>query len=242
MIDELTESAELLAKSERESAWREMAKQVAHEIKNPLTPMKLGIQYLKKSWEEKTPDWDLKFDKFAQTMIEQIESLSRIASEFSDFAKMPKANNENIDLVNLVESAVVIYQDNKQTINLIKHEDKPCFVFADKTQMIRVFNNLLKNSMQAINEMDNGRIDIEIDRSENNIIIKITDNGIGITKEESENIFSPNFTTKTGGMGLGLVMVKSIVESYEGKIRFESEKGKETTFIVVLPAYDNLDE
>jgi two-component system, NtrC family, nitrogen regulation sensor histidine kinase NtrY len=236
MIDELAESAELLAKSERESAWREMAKQVAHEIKNPLTPMKLGIQYLQKSWKEKTPGWEMKFDKFAKTMIEQIESLSRIASEFSDFAKMPKANNENIDLVSLVENAMVLYQDNRQSITLTKTVQDPCFVVADKIQMLRVFNNLLKNSIQAISEVDNGKINIKIRRNDSKIIISVADNGVGISKEASVNIFSPNFTTKTGGMGLGLVMVKSIVESYEGKISFVSAKGEGTTFIVELPA------
>ncbi len=242
MIDELTESADLLAKSERESAWREMAKQVAHEIKNPLTPMKLSLQYLKKSWEEKTPDWGIKFEKFTGTMIEQIESLSRIASEFSDFAKMPRAHNENINIVNLIENAIALYQDNKQLINLIRPATTPCFIFADKTQMLRVINNLLKNSIQAINDVPNGRVDVEIVCEGKRITIKVTDNGTGISKEESEKIFSPNFTTKTGGMGLGLAMVKSIVESYDGSIRFESEKNKGTTFFVELPGVEKGDE
>jgi two-component system, NtrC family, nitrogen regulation sensor histidine kinase NtrY len=108
--------------------------------------------------------------------------------------------------------------------------------------MLRVFNNLLKNSIQAINEIENGKVDIEITRHENTIAIKVADNGTGISKEESERIFSPNFTTKTGGMGLGLAMVKNIVESYNGTIRFESEKNKGTTFFVELPANENTEE
>jgi len=241
MIDELAESAELLAKSERESAWREMAKQVAHEIKNPLTPMKLSIQLLKKSWEDHTPDWDIRLEKFTYTMIEQIESLSRIASEFSDFAKMPRANNENIDLISLIESVVILYQDNKQMINFVKSEMKECFVLVDKTQILRVFNNLLKNSIQAINLVEKGKIDIIITKEGDYFIIKISDNGVGIAEEQKEKIFSPNFTTKTGGMGLGLAMVKSIIESYKGKIWFESQMNKGTTFFVSLPVVDNLD-
>lgn len=239
MIDELTESAELLAKSERESAWREMAKQVAHEIKNPLTPMKLGIQYLKKSWEDKTPDWDLRLEKFTKTMIEQIESLSRIASEFSDFAKMPRVNNENIDLKNLIESAVILYQDNKQTIELTSSKDIPYIIYADKTQLLRVFNNLIKNAIQAIQDIEYGKVVIEIRENSDHILILFSDNGIGISEAQKEKIFSPNFTTKSGGMGLGLAMVKNIIESYNGKIWFESEKGKGTTFFVSMPKADN---
>ncbi|MFA5781853.1 MAG: ATP-binding protein [Bacteroidales bacterium] len=240
MIDELAESAELLARSERESAWREMAKQVAHEIKNPLTPMKLSIQHLRKSWEEQTPDWDDRFNKFTLTMVEQIESLGKIASEFSDFAKMPKANNEKIDLIDLIESAVALYQDNKLVINIIKPENEQCKIFADKTQILRVLNNLLKNSIQAISEIDKGKVDIVITKEGDMYLVKISDNGIGITEEQKEKIFSPNFTTKTGGMGLGLAMVKNIAESYNGKVWFDSETGIGTTFYITFPVEENL--
>ncbi|NTW32751.1 MAG: GHKL domain-containing protein [Bacteroidetes bacterium] len=238
MVDEIANSAELLAKSERESAWREMAKQVAHEIKNPLTPMKLSIQYLQKSWDEKTPDWDKRLKSFTLTMIEQIEALSKIASEFSDFAKTPKANNENIDLIGLLESSVAIFQDNKKFINITKPESGECIVFADRTQILRVFNNLLKNSVQATDAIENMRIDIVLSKENAKYLIKFSDNGVGISDEQKEKIFSPNFTTKTGGTGLGLAMVKSIVESYNGKIWFESEAGKGSTFMLELPAVD----
>jgi nitrogen fixation/metabolism regulation signal transduction histidine kinase len=236
MIDELAESAELLARSERESAWREMAKQVAHEIKNPLTPMKLSIQHLQRSWEDKAPDWSERLGRFTRTMIEQIESLNKIAAEFSDFAKMPKAKNENIDIAEILENAVDLFQDNKLQINIENTCNEPLIINADKTQILRIFNNLIKNAIQAINDIDKGRIDIHLSNTEMSFLVKISDNGEGIPAEQKDKIFSPNFTTKTGGMGLGLAMVKNIVESYQGKIWFESEQGSGTTFFVEFPA------
>lgn len=234
MIDELAKSAELLAKSERESAWREMAKQVAHEIKNPLTPMKLNVQQLQKSWDQKSPDWDERLERFTQIMIEQIESLNKIASEFSDFAKMPKPVKEDTDLIQLIENAVQLYDDFKIPINFYKPEEEKCSVFVDKSQIVRVLNNLLKNSIQAVDEK-NGIINIWLTDSAGKYTIKMNDNGIGIPDEQKSKIFSPNFTTKTGGTGLGLAMVKSIIESYSGKIWFESEKDHGTTFFVEIP-------
>ncbi|MFH0866473.1 MAG: ATP-binding protein [Bacteroidota bacterium] len=238
MIDELSKSAELLAKSERESAWREMAKQIAHEIKNPLTPMRLNVQQLQKSWDDKSPDWDKRLDNFTQIMIEQIESLNKIASEFSDFAKMPKAVNEDTDLVQLIENAVLLYDDYKIPINFYKPGNVKCNIFIDKSQIIRVLNNLIKNSVQAVQEK-NGIISIKLTENKESYIIEIADNGIGIPEEQKSKIFSPNFTTKTGGTGLGLAMVKSIVESYNGKIWFESNKNIGTAFYVELPKTDN---
>jgi len=238
VIDELAVSAEMLAKSERESAWREMAKQIAHEIKNPLTPMKLSVQHLKKAWDEKTPDWEKRFEKFSKTMIEQIESLSNIASEFSDFSKLPKTIDEPIDLIQIIENAVELYRENKQNIYFNKPELGKWEVLADKTQLIRIFNNLIKNSVQAISSLENGMIEIGIKKEESQYVIEIKDNGVGIANEQKEKIFSPNFTTKTGGMGLGLAMVRNIVENYKGKIWFESETGIGTTFFVKLPAID----
>lgn len=233
MIDELAVSAELLAKSERESAWREMAKQIAHEIKNPLTPMKLNVQQLQKSWDDKSPDWDKRLENFTQIMIEQIESLNKIASEFSDFAKMPKAVKEDTDLVQLIENAVLLYDDYKIPINFYKPENIKCNVFVDKSQIIRVFNNLIKNAVQAVNE-NTGVINIKLTENKANYLIEIADNGAGISESQKNKIFSPNFTTKTGGMGLGLAMVKSIIESYNGKIWFESEKERGTIFFIEL--------
>ncbi len=236
MIDELSASASLLAKSERESAWREMAKQVAHEIKNPLTPMRLSVQYLKKAWDEKSDRWEDRLDKFTNTLIEQIDSLSSIASAFSDFAKMPKTRTERVNLVDIISSTLDLYKQKENlSIKLYVDEHVDFIVLADKDQLLRVFNNLIKNAEQAIGNKQLGNVDIHLRRNESSCLISISDNGHGISEEQSKQIFSPNFTTKSGGMGLGLVIVKNIVENSGGKIWFESKVNKGTTFFIQIP-------
>ncbi len=239
MIDELHKSAELLARSERESAWREMAKQVAHEIKNPLTPMKLSVQHLQRLMDNKTPDIEEKVRKLSATLIEQIETLSAIASEFSSFAKMPKANEEKINLGDIVGNAINLFKDSVDHTEISfnsRVEGEP-YVHADKEQLLRVFNNLIKNAAQAIPEDVQGRIDISIVKKADHYVVKVKDNGTGISEDAMDKIFVPSFTTKTGGMGLGLAMVKNIVETCGGKIWFETAKGKGTTFFVSLPEH-----
>jgi len=237
MIEELARSAELLARSERESAWREMARQIAHEIKNPLTPMKLSVQYLQRAWQSNSPDWDKRLEKFTQTMIEQIDSLSIIASEFSDFAKMPVAKKENINLVEIIKSSISLYKNyNDIKIDFSFNAGHDYVVFADKEQLLRAFSNLLKNSVQAIGNQPDGRIDIRLSRNYQEHVIEISDNGGGIPEEISGKIFSPNFTTKSGGMGLGLAIVKNVIDNSGGQISYESVKGQGTTFTIVLPA------
>ncbi|MBC8488062.1 MAG: GHKL domain-containing protein [Bacteroidetes bacterium] len=237
MVDELANSAELLAKSERESAWREMAKQIAHEIKNPLTPMKLSVQYLQKAWDEKAPDWEKRLNRFTQTIIEQIDSLSIIATEFSDFAKMPKSKIEKTELTEIIKNSIGLYKDITQ-IRFIFHYHEKHYVPADKEQLLRVFNNLIKNSIQAISNPENGLIEISIEKNDSYHKIKFSDNGKGIPKVQREKVFYPNFTTKSGGMGLGLAMVKDIIQNTGGEITFESEIGKGTTFVISLPVYE----
>ncbi len=234
MVDELALSASLLAKSERESAWREMAKQIAHEIKNPLTPMKLSVQYLQKAWDEKAPDWDERLKRFTDTIIEQINSLSIIASEFSDFAKMPRSNFKEIDLAEIIRNAIGIYRESSPVIFDFKFTGQ-YHVIADKEQMLRVFNNLIKNSIQAIADPETGWIRIMLSSDESNHFIEFSDNGKGIPEEMKDKVFYPNFTTKSGGMGLGLAMVKSIIENARGTIRFESRVSVGTTFYITLP-------
>lgn len=236
MVEELARSAEMLAKSERESAWREMAQQIAHEIKNPLTPMKLSVQYLQKAWEDKSDDWELRLKRFSQTIIEQIESLSTIASEFSDFAKMPRSNFSITDLNSVVEHSINLFQFSTTVRFNFTSAGNP-LVYADKEQLQRVFINLINNSIQAIPAHSQGSIEISINTEDRHHIIRFTDNGKGIPKEERSRVFYPNFTTKTGGMGLGLAMVKSIIQNTRGEITFDSEEGKGTTFIIILPAY-----
>lgn len=238
MIDELAKSVGLLAKSERESAWREMARQVAHEIKNPLTPMKLNVQHLQKSWDDRSSDWDQRLKRFTETMTEQIETLSAIASEFSDFAKTPDPENEKIDLGEIIENALSFYRDIP-TLQINFHRElSPSFITADRKQLMRVFTNLLNNSIQAIGEKSPGKIDITL-TSENALYkIMIEDNGTGIMPEQASKIFQPNFTTKSGGMGLGLAIVRSIILSSGGEIGFESHPGVKTIFTIYLPAID----
>ncbi|MEI6898404.1 MAG: ATP-binding protein [Bacteroidota bacterium] len=234
-IDELAKSAELLSKSERESAWREMARQVAHEIKNPLTPMKLSVQYLFKSWEEKQEDWEQKLRKFTTTMVEQIDSLAFIASEFSDFAKMPASNNETFNPAGLINNAISLYQDSVHVKFFLMLEEEEIWVHADKKQLSRVFTNLINNSLQAIGEKDGGEIVFRINRNIEYCTITVTDNGSGIPEEQAGKIFQPNFTTKSSGMGLGLAIVRNIIMSAGGSISFTSTAGSGTTFTIELP-------
>ncbi len=239
MINELQQSAELLAKSERESAWREMAKQVAHEIKNPLTPMKLSIQHMQRLLNDNSPDLKQKLQRLSQTIIEQIETLSNIASEFSNFAKMPKPNHERIELGAILRSAIALFKNSSDMEFHFHAEMNEAFVHADRDQLVRVFNNLIKNGMQAIPESEKGRIDIHLKKEKGQYLISIADNGTGISDEALDKIFVPNFTTKTGGMGLGLAMVKNIIETMDGKIWFQTSAKKGTVFYVALNEYND---
>ena len=238
MVDELALSAEMLAKSERESAWREMAKQIAHEIKNPLTPMKLSVQYLKKAWDDKARDWEERLNRFTNTIIEQINSLSIIASEFSDFAKMPRSNFREIDLGETIENAIGIFRGSSEvTFSFDYSGDHK--IYADKDQLLRVFNNLIKNSIQAMQDPASGQIRIVLYSDQDSHHVEFSDNGRGIPEEMKEKVFYPNFTTKSGGMGLGLAMAKSIVENALGTIRFESQESVGTTFYITFPRVGN---
>jgi two-component system nitrogen regulation sensor histidine kinase NtrY len=237
MISELSRSAELLAKSERESAWREMAKQVAHEIKNPLTPMKLSVQHLQRTYKDHAPDMDVKMERLTKTIIEQIDTLSSIATEFSNFAKMPKANLEALNLRETIVNTVDLYKTSGEAEIIFENRtvDAP-LVLADKEQLIRVFNNLVKNAVQSIPENTEGKIRIVLSKEGSQYLFSISDNGSGISEDVLDKIFMPNFTTKTGGMGLGLAMVKNIIESIGGRIWFETKSNTGTTFYVCFPA------
>ncbi|MBN1250616.1 MAG: HAMP domain-containing histidine kinase [Bacteroidales bacterium] len=236
MVLKLDESIQLLAKNERESAWREMAKQIAHEIKNPLTPMKLSVQFLQRSWEDKDVNFEKKLEKSAQTLIEQINTLSSIASEFSNFAKMPKPNKEIVNIVEKIENTIVLFS-NTENISITSNIDdfQELIIIADNKQVSRAFINLTKNAIQAIPSEKEGKININISKSEKLITIKIKDNGTGINNDQKEKLFIPSFTTKTSGMGMGLPIVKNIIESAEGKIWFETEIHIGTTFFIEFP-------
>lgn len=235
-VKELEDYANQLAKSERESAWREMAKQVAHEIKNPLTPMKLGIQHMNRLIEENDPNVRTKINKLNKSLIEQIEALTRIANEFSNFAKMPKAKDAEIDLIEILQASMHVFDEYEDVeIKLEANGIETAPYFADKELIIRIFNNLLKNGIQAKKRDLDCKIVIEVKDTRENYLITFEDNGIGIPEEQKSKIFVPNFTTKSKGTGLGLAMVKNIIENYRGKITFTSEEGKGTIFYVFLP-------
>ncbi|MCC7302451.1 MAG: GHKL domain-containing protein [Bacteroidia bacterium] len=238
MILELQKSAELLARSERESAWREMAKQVAHEIKNPLTPMKLSIQHLQRLLNDNSPDIKQKIQRLSQTLIEQIETLSNIAGEFSNFAKMPKPRAEKLELSSLLRNTVSLFKNSTEMNVQFDCDLKEAWVNADKDQLVRVFNNLIKNGMQAIPEGREGKIKVSLLRAGNFFLVKVEDNGSGISAEVLDKIFVPNFTTKSTGMGLGLAMVKNIIESMEGTITFVTKPGEGTVFSVSVPVWE----
>ncbi|MBT8307942.1 MAG: GHKL domain-containing protein, partial [Maribacter sp.] len=231
-VEELQKNAEILAKSERESAWREMAKQVAHEIKNPLTPMRLSVQSFERKFDPNDPNIKKKVAEYSKTLIQQIDTMSSIASAFSNFAKMPAQQNETLNVVSIVRLALDIF--NEPYIHFISNEEE-IIVKMDRTQLIRVITNLVKNAIQAIPDVKSPRILVSVTSEGDNVKISVADNGIGITDDFNDKIFEPKFTTKTSGMGLGLGMVKSIVETYNGTIDFISEPNKGTVFTVIFP-------
>jgi|GEM_PF-1970847 len=238
MVNELEDSANLLAQSERESAWREMAKQVAHEIKNPLTPMKLNVQLLSRIYDTDPEQGRDRLKAVAQDLIQQIDNLSRIASEFGNFAKMPSAQNEIINLNQVMQSVFNVFSERENMDLELNLPNKDIFVFADSGQLMRVMNNVIKNAIQAIPEEKYGEIVISLQPDHGDAHIRIRDNGVGISISETK-VFEPNFTTKSSGMGLGLSMSKKIIENANGSISFESTPNVETVFHIKLPMVDN---
>lgn len=232
MIDELEESAAKLAKSEREQAWREMAKQVAHEIKNPLTPMRLTVQSFERKFNPEDAKAKEKLAEYSQTLIQQIDVMSSIASAFSDFAKMPSQNREQIELISVIKFAIDIFSEE---YIMYASKDKELYLNLDKTQIIRVITNLVKNAIQATESVENPLIKVNVITNKDTVTITVEDNGKGISEEVKDLIFEPKFTTKTSGMGLGLPMIKNIIEAYDGTISFTSKENVGTVFTVVLP-------
>jgi two-component system nitrogen regulation sensor histidine kinase NtrY len=236
LIKKVEESAEKLAHQEREGAWREMAKQVAHEIKNPLTPMKLSIQYLLHAYRSNPEDISPLLKRVSVTLIEQIDNLASIASEFSNFAKMPRADNQKLVVNDLVKSVFDFFNEGSELIDLsLELPENQIFVFADKNHLIQVLNNLIKNATQAIPDHRRGNIIVSLHQRDQTAIIKVKDNGTGIAEDKWNKVFVPNFTTKNSGTGLGLAISKNIIESVDGKIHFESIVDVGTDFFVELP-------
>jgi two-component system, NtrC family, nitrogen regulation sensor histidine kinase NtrY len=235
MVEKLEESAATLAKSEREFAWREMARQVAHEIKNPLTPMKLSIQYLQKAIANNSVNVKELTANVANTLVEQIDHLSKIAADFSQFANIGNPKNEVFDLHDMLYSLTSLYETTENLLFKWVPVHQRIMVFADKTQLNRLFTNLLQNALEACVGHDKRVISVSEELDGESILVKVSDNGEGIPEAMKTKIFMPNFTTKSSGTGLGLAMSKTIVEQAKGKIWFETKEGEGTIFYVELP-------
>ena len=232
MVDQIDQNIKEISKSQRELAWREMAKQVAHEIKNPLTPMKLSVQNFKIKFDPKDPNVEKKLDEYSKTLIQQIDVLSSIATAFSSFAELPAQKNEKIDLISTIKLCLEIFNDRNV---VFKSDLNKLEILFDRTNLIRIINNLVKNSIQATNDILEPKILVQVKKINKSALIEIIDNGLGIPNELKEKIFEPNFTTKTKGMGLGLGIVKNIITSHNGSITFQSKKGNGSTFVVKIP-------
>ena len=236
MLKKLNHQSNLLALTEREEAWREMAKQVAHEIKNPLTPMRMMIQNYVRKYDPTDPESKEKLNDLSETLVTQIDTMSAIAEAFSDFARMPLRNDEEIDVVDTIQTALEIFPDNY--VSFKPSVEKLQLVF-DKIYLIRVVTNLVKNAIQAVPNERKPEVSVGLQKIREMVIIRISDNGVGIPPQIGDKIFEPKFTTTTGGMGLGLAMVKKIIEDYNGEIRYQSEENRGTEFIIKIPYVKN---
>ena len=232
MIDDLSDSVAKLAKTEREQAWQEMARQVAHEIKNPLTPMRLTIQSFQRKYDPNDPDSRNKLNDFSNLLIQQIDTMSEVAEAFSDFASMPKPKMQECDLVEVTKMALTIFQEEQI---IFSSDQAHIYHKLDRTQWIRLITNLIQNAIQSVSPKKTPQIGIQIIAEKDQTTITIMDNGSGIPANLKDKIFEPKFTTKSSGMGLGLGIVKNIIESHGGIISFVSTPKKGTTFTIVLP-------
>ena len=235
MVEMLNDSVKKLSKSNKEQAWREMAKQVAHEIKNPLTPMRLSIQSFQRNFDKNDSKFKSRLDEFSKTLIQQIDTMSTIASAFSNFAEMPAQQGEKINIIETTKLALKIFKEN---YIVFSSEFEDLQVRIDRTQMVRIITNLIKNALEACELIKEPKVQVIIEKKKKEVLISVIDNGEGISKELKNKIFEPKFTTKTSGMGLGLGMVKNLVDSYDGRISVSSKIDIGTTFSITFPLND----
>ncbi len=241
MVYRLDEARRELVKAEREAAWKEMAQQVAHEIKNPLTPMKLNLQHLQRQLEANPENvMELKpiIERTAGNIIEQIESLNKIASDFSKFAKPVNQPFEEINLTNLLSSIADLYQHDKLVSISLNIPSEVVKIEAVEDELRRVFINIVKNGIEAT-ENSQAKLQISLKQSKNHVFIEIQDNGQGISDSDAKKIFVPNFSTKSSGTGLGLAITKNIIDAHNGEIKFTSVQNHGTTFFIKLPVHHN---
>ncbi|MBX3102241.1 MAG: HAMP domain-containing histidine kinase [Bacteroidetes bacterium] len=237
MLQKLAESEQKLAKRQRDFAWTEMARQVAHEIKNPLTPMKLSIQHLARTLQ--TADDEKRrqvVEKVCQTLLAQIESLTAIANSFGDFARMPSSQPEALSLQKLLSEVHALYEGTEGITCTLQVPAEDVYVWADPNQLNRVLVNLVQNAIQAMDK-PRGQVDIRLYTVGGRAVVEVKDNGTGVPEDIQGRIFEPNFSTKTSGMGLGLAITKRMVEAMDGDIRFESTVGEGTRFLVSIPLH-----
>lgn len=232
MILQIREQKERLSFKDKEEAWREMAKQVAHEVKNPLTPMKLTIQNFERKFDPGDPLINDKVRKMSQTMVDQIDLVATVANAFSQFAQLPEKKNEVFDINQEIRNIIKIFSDEK--IYFHANKDK-ILVEMDKIYLSRIVTNLVSNARQARDDERENIINVDVEQRQKRIILTIEDNGVGISEDLHARIFEPNFTSKSSGMGLGLTMVRKMVEDYKGEISVKSELGKGTIFTISLP-------
>lgn len=232
MILQIKEQKERLSFQEKEQAWREMAKQVAHEVKNPLTPMKLTIQNFERKFDPEDPTIREKVKTMSKTIVDQIDLVAMVASAFSQFAQLPEKNNEIFDLNKEIKKIINVFSDD----SIYFHSNKSFIMMEmDKTYLSRIVTNLVANARQAVSDERESIINVDTEQHQKRVIITVEDNGTGIPEELYNRIFEPNFTSKTSGTGLGLTMVRKMVEDYKGEIHVESEVGKGTKFTIHLP-------
>jgi len=235
MVEKLEESARLLKYSAREKAWREMARQIAHEIRNPLTPMKLNVQYLQKVYAAKDSAFDEKLGTISQSLINQIDTLDEVAGMFSDFSKMNFPFDEEADLMQAIKSTTTLFKKSYELNIEIDSDREYIPVKTSQQDLLRIFNNLLKNAVQSMENISQKEIRVQILCKKSHAELRLSDNGKGISTEDKENIFQPYFTTKSKGTGLGLAIVKNLMTEMGGEVTFISEEGNGTTFILLFP-------
>lgn len=232
MILQIQDQKERLSFKEKESAWREMAKQVAHEVKNPLTPMKLTIQNFERKFDANDPQIKEKVKHMCDTMVEQIDLIATVASAFSQFAQLPEKYNETFNLNNEISHIIGVFSDDE----IFVHSNKEIIMInMDKIYLNRIITNLITNAKQAALENRPSIINVDIEQYNKRVVISVEDNGTGIPEEIHHRIFEPNFTSKSGGMGLGLTMIRKMIEDYKGEITVKSTLGKGTKFTILLP-------
>ncbi len=233
MVGELRKSRDELSRAERERAWKEMAKQVAHEIKNPLTPMKLSVQHLQQAFRDNAKDLDEIVSRVTRTITEQIDTLARIATEFSHFARMPERRFERVHLHQLLDETVQLFGEVRGIVFRTNYADTDPVLIADREELRRVFVNIVRNSVQAMEQ--GGEISITTELEDHRCRIQMSDTGIGIPSDLVSKVFQPNFSTKTDGMGLGLAIVRKVIEDLNGTISVTSTVGVGTTMNIILP-------